>query len=384
MRPARKEKGCPMNSISPPQPGGQRLAYFISPHGFGHAARASAVMSAVHRRLPGMRFEIFTTVPQWFFEESLSGPFSYHVLLTDVGLVQEGPLCADLPGTVASLDEFLPFHPGHLEGLAEKVNRLECAMVICDISPMGIAVSREAGIPSVLVENFTWDWVYGEYVLAETRFRPHISYLKALFDSADFHIQTAPVCSRGPAHLTTGPVSREARKDRFQVRDLLKIPREAPLVLITMGGIPKNHGFIHQLTARKGTFFVAPGAGRDFRVSENVILLPHHSEFYHPDLVHAADAVVGKVGYSTLAEVYHARVPFGYIKRTRFQESEILSRYIEAHMGGHCIDEKMFLSGDWIARVPELLHMPPVPGRDPNGSGPVSDFVLRAFHNASG
>ncbi len=43
------------------------LAYFISPHGFGHAARACAVMSAILERMPGVRFEIFTEVPRWFF-----------------------------------------------------------------------------------------------------------------------------------------------------------------------------------------------------------------------------------------------------------------------------------------------------------------------------
>jgi hypothetical protein len=360
------------------------LAYFISPHGFGHAARASAVMSAIQERYPGIRFEIFTTVPLWFFEESLSGIFSYNTLLTDVGLVQEGPLCANLSGTVASLDDFLPFNPWQLEDLARKVTRLKCAMVLCDISPMGIAVARQAGVPSVLVENFTWDWVYREYVLEEAGFKPHIAHLESLFFSADFHIQTAPVCSKSPVHLITGPVSRKARKNRLQVRKDLGISEQAPLVLITMGGIPKDHGFIGQLASQKGIFFVAPGAGTDFRSSENVILLPHHSEFFHPDLVHASDAVVGKVGYSTLAEVYHAGVPYGYIKRTRFKESEILSRYIENHMTGYSIDEKMFEAGDWILRIQELLDLPHVPGEEPNGAEPVSDFVLRLLNETSG
>jgi hypothetical protein len=184
--------------------------------------------------------------------------------------------------------------------------------------------------------------------------------------------------------MITGPVSRKARKNRLLVRKDLGIPEQAPLVLITMGGIPKDHGFIGQLVGRKGIYFVAPGAGTDFRFSENVILLPHHSEFFHPDLVHSADAVVGKVGYSTLAEVYHAGVPFGYIKRTHFQESEILSRYIENHMTGYSIDEKMFETGDWILRIQELLDLPHVPGKEPNGGEKAADFVLALLNGTSG
>ena len=38
-----------------------RLAFFVSPHGYGHAARSSAVMAALHRK-SGVEFELYTTV----------------------------------------------------------------------------------------------------------------------------------------------------------------------------------------------------------------------------------------------------------------------------------------------------------------------------------
>jgi len=38
----------------------KRIAYFISSHGFGHAARAAAVMETLSESNPGVRFEIFT------------------------------------------------------------------------------------------------------------------------------------------------------------------------------------------------------------------------------------------------------------------------------------------------------------------------------------
>jgi hypothetical protein len=37
-----------------------RIAFFISPHGFGHAARAAAIIEAVATRLAPCHFEIFT------------------------------------------------------------------------------------------------------------------------------------------------------------------------------------------------------------------------------------------------------------------------------------------------------------------------------------
>ncbi|HYQ61402.1 MAG TPA: hypothetical protein VEP29_10130, partial [Desulfatiglandales bacterium] len=63
-----------MKSIAPLK---NRIACFISPHGYGHAARATAVMEALHHLDPEKEFEIFTEVPEWFFHHSLSGAFTY-------------------------------------------------------------------------------------------------------------------------------------------------------------------------------------------------------------------------------------------------------------------------------------------------------------------
>jgi hypothetical protein len=67
----------------------ESIAYFISSHGFGHAARSAAVMQAIAEYDPSIQFEIFTAVPAWFFQDSLSTPFNYHHLLTDFGLAQK-------------------------------------------------------------------------------------------------------------------------------------------------------------------------------------------------------------------------------------------------------------------------------------------------------
>ena len=73
-----------------------------------------------------------------------------------------------------------------------------------------------------------------------------------------------------------------------------------------------------------------------------IIRLPHHSGIYHPDLVYASDALVGKLGYSTLAEVYAANVRFGYIPRRRFRESPPLAKFVEREMAGMSIDDEEF------------------------------------------
>jgi len=360
------------------------IAYFISPHGFGHAARASAVMSAVFEADPSACFEIFTTVPSWFFEDSINGSYRYHPLETDLGLVQASPLHSDLLKTVERLSRFIPFKESQISGLARTMDQLNCQLVICDIAPMGIAVAREAGLRSVLVENFTWDWVYREYEGTHGGLRPHATYLGKLFREADYHVQAQPVCSPGSADLTVLPVSRRARRSKKEVRQSLGIPDNTKMVLVTMGGVPDDYRGLKGLSLPENLFVVIPGAGRFVEKAQNLITLPHRSDFFHPDLVMAADAVIGKVGYSTLAEVYHAGVPFGYIKRPNFKESDILAAFIERHMSGVPIDEQGFRTGEWISRVPRLLKMPRIRRGCPNGAAQVAQFVVNLLRGNAG
>ena len=136
----------------------RRIAFFISPHGFGHAARAAAVMAALAEIESSLRFDIFTTVPDWFFDNSNSFGYQYHWLETDIGLVQKTPFQEDLPATLQKLKSFLPFNQSRITEVAEKIKHLKCQLVVCDIAPMGIRVAKEAGVPSVLVE-IEWNWI---------------------------------------------------------------------------------------------------------------------------------------------------------------------------------------------------------------------------------
>ncbi len=195
----------------------RRIAYFISPHGFGHAARAASVMEAIHEIDPSIRFEIFTASPSWFFQDNLSGLFNYHYLLTDLGLVQK---------------------------------------------------------------------------------------------------------------------------------------------------------------TQTDIYFVIPFTYQTAQYRDNLILLPHHSDFFHPDLVNAADSVIGKAGYSTIAEVFHAGVPFGYIPCPNNREASTLVAFIESEMPGLPISESTFQSGDWMELLKRLLNMPRLERDVPNGADQIAEFIL--------
>ncbi|RMF44732.1 MAG: hypothetical protein D6755_08870, partial [Anaerolineae bacterium] len=308
------------------------LAFFISPHGMGHAARACAVMEALLKRRPHTHFHVFTRVPRAFFSASLPRKaFTYHPLQSDVGLIQRTPLEADLSATRHALAHLYPPSLRTLERLRPVLRH--CCAILCDISPLGIAAAHHAGHPAVLIENFTWDWIYRHYNDGYSPLRVYADMLAPLFEQTDLHIQTEPVCQPHPqVDLTVPLVARRPRKHRAETRAALGVPAQALVLLISLGEPLAPQPVAQVLTRYPDLHLLIPGG--EHLPPHPRLHTPPREACYHPDLMHASDYLLAKAGYSTLAEAGHAGLPFAYLARPRFPESAILERFIHQHLGG--------------------------------------------------
>ena len=275
----------------------KEIACFISPHGFGHATRVIAVLEALKRLSPHFHAHLFTAVPEELFA-SLAD-CTYHPEQVDIGVVQSSALTVDIPATCLRLAEMLPFPAHRLTELAARC--AGCSFILCDIAPLGIAVGQRAGIPTVLVENFTWDWIYQPYSRSYPELRLYVRYLAALFPQADYRIQTEPLCREARQDLICPPIFRRIHKSREEVRARLQVA-DRSLILITLGGISQKPPELRHLEKQRDLFFVIAGQPRTELVADNCLLLQRDSDVSHPDLIGAADLVVCKAGYSTIAE----------------------------------------------------------------------------------
>lgn len=349
----------------------KEVACFISPHGFGHATRVIAVLEALRRLQPACHAHLFTTVPEPLFADTLTD-YSYHRELVDIGMVQSSALTVDIPATCRRLDDFLPYSADRLTELASRC--AGCAFILCDIAPMGIAVGQLAGIPSILVENFTWDWIYAPYSRQYPELQPHIQFFGSLFRQAGHRIQTEPLCNVTPRDMACGPIFRRTRATGDHIPERLNI-RGKKLILLTMGGISQDLPDLSSLEQQSDLFFVIPGRQDTVQIGRNILLLNSNSDLYHPDLIAAADLVVCKAGYSTIAECYQAGTRVVAIGRDDFPESQTLQRYVEKVMGGISISPEVYGNGSWLPLVREHLSQPrPSPAKE-NGADKVAAFL---------
>jgi hypothetical protein len=355
----------------------RHIAYFVSAHGFGHATRASAVMAAVHALDPKIAFDVFTATPEFIFADSLRGPYAYHQCISDIGLAQKSALVEDLPVTQARLDDFVPFDDFLVRSLADWLGRLQCELVVCDIAPLGLAVAETAGLPSLLIENFTWDFIYRGYLAEAPGLERHADYLAAVFAKARYRLQTEPFCV--PIRHADGqlrPIGRRPRAEVAATRAALGLAADERLVLVTLGGVPDQPPVPAGREPEPGVVYALAGVAEDMRRDGPWLFLPHHSPVYFPDLLAATDAVIAKLGYSTLAEVYHAGIPLGFLPRARFPESPVLSAFAQREMLAIELSPEAFLAGDWLTPAEGLLSMPRRHGHRPNGADGAAEFIV--------
>jgi len=349
------------------------LGCCITPHGFGHAARVTAVLAALSRRVR-LHCTIVTRVPRWFFHDCGVASLQWHDLQTDVGFVQKSSLEEDMAATRSALDGFYPLDDDRIDRACQLFAGCDC--ILSDIAPLGIAAAARLGIPSVLLENFTWDWIYRAYSQEHPFLIPHIAWLEEIYARADHHLQAQPVCH--PVHdaVPLAPVYRAARTEPRQIREYFRIEDTQPVILLTMGGIRGRNFFVDALQRKNKYVFLLAGTGEREQRMGNVYQIPAQTPLYHPDLIRAADLVIGKLGYSTVAEVYGAGTPFAFVGRPSFPESGVLASFVTGNRMGREIEHHAFVSGEWLEQLDELLALPRFEGNRENGAEQAAEYLL--------
>lgn len=345
------------------------IACFISPHGFGHATRAIALLETLKLTIPELHIHLITTVPQSLFE-STSLDYSYHPLHVDVGILQKDGFTFDFPSTVEALKRFIPFQNSEIERLKKICGSSD--LILSDISVLGITVAKKCSIPAVLIENFTWDWIY-THLNQAPELQEFVPVFQELYAQSDFRIQAEPLCLRQPCDIRCHPISRKPKSAPDVLRQTLN-SEGRKIVLITMGGISTDLPFMHLLSGYKDYYFILAGQKQYKRTGNNICALPYNTHFYHPDLINVSDLVICKSGYSTIAECCQTSASVACVGRAGFPESAALEQFVRKKLAGVSYDQQQFVSGQWLTDLPQLVRRRTTP-YPVNGAEEAAGFI---------
>lgn len=322
-----------------------KIIFYITGHGYGHAARSCEIIAALAALEPNIKFILKTTVPPEFFASYLGDvSFECQPVTLDVGVVQQDALHPDIYGTIEPLRRLIDRSE---ELIQTELDSIETPpdLILSDISAIPFRVAKILGIPSVALSNFTWSMIYRDYAELD----PFFQQAAERYDS---YYRDATLALRYPfggdfscfshvedLHL----VSRISKLESQEILARLNLSAEKPLILLAFGGF--SIGGLKQLTSdRYQILSTDPSILKELSV---------------PDLVKVAAAVVGKPGYGMVSECVAAGTPFLYTSRGRFAEYEILCREMRRYIPVRFITNEQLYSGDFLEDLELLLSSHP-------------------------
>ncbi|XP_034683624.1 L-arabinokinase-like [Vitis riparia] len=335
------------------------FAYYVTGHGFGHATRVVEVVR--HLILAGHDVHVVSAAPDFVFTSEVQSPrlFIRKVLL-DCGAVQADALTVD---RLASLEKYsetaVAPRASILATEIEWLNSIKADLVVSDVVPVACRAAADAGIRSVCVTNFSWDFIYAEYVMvAGNHHRSIVWQIAEDYSHCEFLIRLPGYCPM-PAFrdvIDVPLVVRRLHKSRKEVRKELGIGEDVKLVIFNFGGQPAGWKLKEEYLP-SGWLCLVCGASDKDELPPNFLRLA--KDVYTPDLIAASDCMLGKIGYGTVSEALAFKLPFVFVRRDYFNEEPFLRNMLEYYQGGVEMIRRDLLTGHWLPYLERAISLKP-------------------------
>ncbi len=331
----------------------KRIAYYISSHGFGHAARTGPVLLQLHQN-----YDLFikTEIPADYFQ-LLEVDHSYIRYSGDTGCVQKNFIDIDRAETLKRFQIQAADREHRLKEETAWLEKNAIDLVISDVPCAPLAAARQAGCPALLLANFTWHDIYSGFPEIESQ--PEILEILAE-EYASASLQILP-----QAHLPNTLIEHQEEVGWISlkgqnIRGTLETPFQSDwsskkVVFIYFGVFDSTQVDWKALGDLEEYLFLTRDPVPSDILPPNVKVVDER--FLFPDLIASADLVMTKAGYSTFATALTHGKPILSCSRRDFREFEAMRAYLEDYRVGHIIPTDMFFAGDWGSELDRTVAM---------------------------
>ncbi len=360
--------------------------FYISGHGFGHTVRQIAVINALGTVSPGLEVVVRTSAPRRLFDQTVRVPLTFLEGATDTGVVQIDSVRLDERATIALAADFYRTLPARAADEASLMRARDAQLVISDAPPLACVAAVAAHIPSVVVSNFTWDWIYEGYEGELDAAPDLLPILRSAYVLAaeGWRLPLHGGFATVPHVIDVPFVARHARADRSRedVRRELSLPRDRALVLASFGGYGVKGLDVARFDCLDEVDLVMTAPAAEMASAKGPAHWITEEDIYarglrYVDLVAAVDVVVTKPGYGIIADCVANQTAMLYTSRGRFVEYDVMVAEMPRFLRCEYIDLESFLGGRWRDALRRLLTQPEPPEHPrTDGADVVADLII--------
>jgi len=332
------------------------IVVYVSGHGFGHATRTAEVLRVVRAAEPEMPLTVVGVAPEGLFRQAVPGEVRFRSLECDVGIVQADALRIDEVGTGERCRAFALGFENLIRSEERWLRHSGARVVVGDIPPLAFSAAVRAGIASIGLANFSWDWVYRHMGLPDAASVAAGAYgHTTLLLELPFAGDLGAFPRREPIPL----VARRPRVPGAEGRRRLGL-EGPPLILLSFGGLGLDGMDMAALEALDQYRFVMTGRWAGLPANATA-LAPERLEaagLGYEDLVAAAEVVVTKPGYGIVSDAIGAGTRLVYTERGDFPEYPILVREMARYLPCAHVSNEELLAGRLGAGLQAALDQP--------------------------
>ncbi len=346
------------------------IVYYVSSHGHGHSVRTCDIILQLQQLRPDIPLVIRSMMSPCFFETRLEG-LNYRIESADfdVGLVQIDSIRADLDASYSKLSQLLDNRAANIEGESDWIAASDASLVVSDIPGIPIAAAAVAGVPSIAVGNFSWDWIYSEFAESDPRWKPFVDAFAEDYSKADLLIRLPFSCPMDafPRHIDVGLLASPGQDRRPEIARSLGADPSRKWVLMCFSSIDLSSEAIARIGTLNEYEFLAMPALQSYARNMHDI---RNTSLPFSDLVASVDYVLSKPGYGIISDCVANAKPLVHSERSRFREYGVLLDSIEKYLRHAALSMDELYSGN-LSSALENIECAPEPLETPADDGAV-------------
>ena len=314
-----------------PEMNTDNLCFYLSDHGFGHISRNLPIIAEAARRTDGLLYLVCGARHLDFAKANLQEMLSPHQLAriryraehTDVGLIlQPGTLLVDVPALTKACQEYLDCLPERAAQEAKWLRQHQIGAALCDMPLWSISACEQAGVPLLYLGNFTWTELYREFLPASIWKAYAVQYAKIRHGML-YALHNPEMLEFLPnAELTeTSLVARPFHPEQIEA---IRSRHSCPIVFVALG-----------MSAQFTQPISVEGINAHFYTTEGVpltggnVTTGPYTTLNTQDYVAAADYVITKAGWGTVAECLLSQKPMALFARDSVLEDRTTISLLE-------------------------------------------------------
>ena len=336
------------------------IAYYISSHGYGHGVRSCNIIRAINERHPRLDLHVISKLPASFLSNQIRSTRSpIRARSFDVGMVQLDSIRVDVDATLEKIGQIYSRRKELLDQELAFLAEEKIDLVIVDIPGIPIEAAALAGVPSVAIGNFGWDWIYSDFLQRDLRWEPIVEMFREQYAKTGLLLRL-PFCEGMAAfpRIEDIPlVATPGNTRREEIAALTGCDPEKRWVLLSFTTLNWTEDALARVEGIQEYEFLTV---LPLQWQRRNIHSVNREQVPFSDVIASADLVISKPGFGILSDCIVNEKPLVYADRTDFLEYPILEEAIRRYLkNAHIPAEKLY--GGELRESLDLIWERPAP-----------------------